>query len=271
MVSPDSGHDDELGTIKHVPAILAFHKLLASFSYGVSNYSPRRFSRLLSSLNHAGLRSRSISEITSCADIHTYAVTFDDGYQHLRNVLPPLLERFELVPMIFIPTAYLGLPNRWDYSYSFGNTPHLNHAEIRELSSLGVEFGSHGHSHRDLTKCSATDLVEELSRSGKTLEDILGKKVSAISYPFGRHNKRVIDKAGEMGYRIGFTMTFPSNHDTPLTAGRFPVYSFDSRLAIMNKLSSGRLKKLEALKSRVVSSVSIGTDLLNRLRRNVPV
>jgi hypothetical protein len=268
MVSPDSEHDVELGATRHVPAILAFHKLLTSFSFGVSNYSPRRFCRLLSTLGHAGLRSRSVSDITSCADIYTYAVTFDDGYRHLLDVLPPLLERFELASMIFIPTAYLGLPNRWDYSHVFRNTPHLNHAEIRELSSLGVEFGSHGHSHCDLTKCSATDLAEELSRSGKTLEDILGKKVSAISYPFGRFNKRVIDKAGEMGYRIGFTMKFPSIHDTPLTAGRCPVYSFDSSLAIMNKLTGGRLKRLEAFKSRVVSSVSIGTDLLNRLRRN---
>lgn len=270
MVSPDSIHDVESGTSNHVPAILAFHKLLSSFSFGVSNFSPRRFGRLLSTLSHAGLRSRSISEITSCAEIHTYAVTFDDGYRHLLDVLPPLLERFELVPMIFIPTAYLGLPNCWDYSHAFRNAPHLNRAEMRELSTLGVEFGSHGHSHCDLTKCSATKLAEELSRSGKTLEDILGKKVFAISYPFGRHNKRVVDKAGEMGYRLGFTMTFPDGHDTLLTTGRFPVYSFDSRLAIMNKLSSGRLGKLEALKSRVVSSVSIGTDILNRLRRNDP-
>ena len=271
MVSPDSDHDDQSVAIKYVPAILAFHKLIPSFSFGVSNYSPRRFTRLLSALSDAGFRSRSVSDIITCADIRTYAVTFDDGYRHLLDVLPPLLEQFGLVPMIFIPTAYLGLPNRWDYSYAFGSTPHLNQAEIRELASLGVEFGSHGHSHCDLTRCSATRLNEELSRSGKTLEDILGRKVSAISYPFGRHNQRVIDKAEEMGYRLGFTMKFPTSHDTPLTAGRCPIYSFDSHLAVMHKLTGGPLKKIEALKSRIVSSFSIGTDILNRLRRHDPV
>ena len=74
--------------IHPLPNILAFHKLSSSITFGISNYTPQRFQRLLAALLRAGLRHQALSDALSTADLRTFAVTFDDGYQHLREVLP---------------------------------------------------------------------------------------------------------------------------------------------------------------------------------------
>ena len=74
---------------------------------------------------------------------------------------------------------------------------HLSKSEIIEIRSLGHEIGSHGLTHADLTRLNTKDLSHELHDSKKMLEDIIDKKVTAISFPFGSWNKRVWDLAQE--------------------------------------------------------------------------
>lgn len=267
-MSPDSNQGTRAISTGRCPKILAFHKLTSSFSYGISNYSPDRFVRLLSYIEASGLKARALSEVISGNNPNSFTVTFDDGYQHLLDVLPPLIEKVGLKPTVFVPTAYIGRPNSWDYSHAFCREPHLDAAGLRQLADQGVEIGSHGHSHCNLSRCDDRSLREELDRSKKTLEDILGRTITSISYPFGRHDKRVRQAVDEAGYCLGFTMRFPAIEDVALALGRYPVYAFDSRLAVGQKLTGGPLSGIEQLKCRFVNAVSIGTDILNNLRRN---
>ena len=84
--------------------VLVFHKLTDSVSFGSINYSPERMYKLLSSLTDNGYQFVSVSELMSTNDNRNIAITLDDGYAHLAAALPPLIDRFKIKPMIFVPT-----------------------------------------------------------------------------------------------------------------------------------------------------------------------
>ena len=255
----------ELKPLSHSPKILVFHKLTSQLSFGSTNYSPPRFSHLLSFLQRQGYVYKSLDAVLSEDNPQAIAITFDDGYYHLADVLPPIMDKYRFQPVIFMPTRYIGKANRWDYSHLFRSTPHLDARRIKELSNLGVEFGSHGHSHVNLCRCDEETLPRELRHSKALLEDILGRQVNYISYPFGRCNQRVFEAVEEAGYTRGFTMNFPEGSDTAFTIGRYAVYGFDTCLSVPRKFRrSGPLYNVEKWKARLTNKLSVGTVIYNR-------
>lgn len=254
-------HDRGEGSGSNIaPITLAFHKLTPKLTFGSTNFSPGRFERLLSVLADSGF------SFSDSPDDHNLRVSFDDGYQHLRDFLPPLMDRLDFRPTTFVPADLIGKLNRWDYSSRLAPDPHLDEPSIRDLAALGVRFGSHGKSHCDLTSCDDKQLRCELEDSRRRLQDLTGQAVDEISYPFGRTNARVLEAAAAAGYARGFTMEFPTPQDEPLATGRVGVYCYDTRLTVYHKLTGGRLYRLERLKARITNRLSGGTILLNRLR-----
>jgi peptidoglycan/xylan/chitin deacetylase (PgdA/CDA1 family) len=250
------------------PRVLAFHKLSPKFSFGSTNFSPARFEALLRSLAASQWDFVSALPGKTHPDNRAVAITFDDGYAHLAEVLPRLIEILAIEPLIFMPTSFIGKPNSWDYTHYFVKEPHLDRPAIRMLAERGVRFGSHSHGHVDLAGLSDRKLIMELRQSKELLQDAIRQEITTISYPFGRANERVISAAYECGYRAGFTMRFPTPSDHPLLQGRIPIYGFDTQLSISRKLAGeGVGYQIERLKCGVTNSLSGGTVLLNRLRR----
>ena len=241
------------------PTVLAFHKLTSQFTFGVTNYPPRRFNSLLEFLIDHGWQLGEAGRVS-------LQVSFDDGYEHLIDHLPEMMEQYRFNPVVFIPTDLAGQLNRWDYSYIVRPFRHLSQDQIRKLSADGVIFGSHGDSHSDLCRCNDFELKRELSDSRKRLQDWTGQSVDTVSYPFGRWNQRVREAACAAGYRLGYTMEFPRAEDDDLCRGRVPVYGFDTPMSVQAKLGDGLMACVERTKSRVVSTLSGGTVWLNRLR-----
>jgi peptidoglycan/xylan/chitin deacetylase (PgdA/CDA1 family) len=233
---------------------LLFHKSVARFSFSSTNFASNRLHRLLTWLQ---------------AEIGTASVglTFDDGYEHYVDVLPPLIEQFSIRPLVFVPTGLIGKPAAWDYSYPVCRLNHLERRSIRKLANLGVEFGSHGHTHSDLTALGQRRLELELKQSRDVLSDLSGWRIDTISYPFGRWNQRVLETASEFGFDRGFTSGFPTAQDESMAIGRISIYGFDTRFSIEAKLGSGCLRELERYKAAVANRLSGGTRLLIRLRR----
>ena len=250
----------------HPPAIFTFHKVTSRFTFGSTNYSPRRLRRLLTLLVNWGYRLQSVDQALQNQTPLSAAVTFDDGYNHLVDILPVLMDEYGLRPLVFVPTAFIGRPNSWDYSHRLRTEPHLDTRNIAALAARGVEFGSHGHRHVDLTRCDARALRAELTVSKSLLEDITGSPVTCISYPFGRYNQQVLEAVRESGYRKGFTMKFPEVGDSRLTIGRYGVYGYDTAASIRRRLSRGRLYRLEKWKADLTNRLSGGTSLWQRLR-----
>lgn len=246
---------------------LVFHKLTPRITWGINNLHPGKFQRLLGWLRNEGFGLVGQSENSAGAPEQPLVhITFDDGYRHLIDALPNLIEQFSFQPLVFVPTAFIGQDNRWDYSHYFANEPHLSESEIKDLAKAGVRFGAHGHTHTALTTMNEDEARQELRDSKDIIEQIAGERVDSISYPFGRYNQQVLEIASELGYESGYSMAFPERNDLPLTVGRVSVHSTDTGAVLRRKLFRTFGHGFDRFKAGAINRLSGGTILLNRLR-----
>jgi peptidoglycan/xylan/chitin deacetylase (PgdA/CDA1 family) len=121
------------------------------------------------------------------------ALTFDDACRSDLEVAAPRLARAGRSALFLVPTGLMGAPG------------HLAPAEVRRLSELGMAIGSHGHAHIDWTGAGDAVLADEASGSRRRLEDLLGRPVVDLSFPFGMFDRRCIHFARAAGFRRLFT------------------------------------------------------------------
>jgi peptidoglycan-N-acetylglucosamine deacetylase len=74
--------------------------------------------------------------------------------------------------------------------------PHL----VREIASRGHEVASHGYSHRMCSPLPDGELREDLVKSKRILEDILGEEVAGFRAPNFSVDDRVLKLVAEAGY-----------------------------------------------------------------------
>lgn len=77
---------------------------------------------------------------------------------------------------------------------------------LREMSSKGMEIGSHGAAHLMLSKLDDAQLTHELTASKQTIEQHIGQSVCSIAYPVGESDacdERVFAYAQKAGYQYG--------------------------------------------------------------------
>jgi len=122
-----------------------------------------------------------------------WLLTFDDGYASDYELVFPRLQALGQRACFFLVPDWVGSPG------------HVSWTQVREMSRYGVEFGSHGLSHRKLTRLPPEQARKELALSREIIQDRLGKAVSAFSFPFGDYNRRLIGLAEEVGYTTCFT------------------------------------------------------------------
>jgi peptidoglycan/xylan/chitin deacetylase (PgdA/CDA1 family) len=77
----------------------------------------------------------------------------------------------------------------------------MTNEEIRALSeSKWATVGSHSYFHHDLAKISLPVLKKDLIGSKQFLENITGKEVKALAFPYGSYNDRVIAESKNVGF-----------------------------------------------------------------------
>jgi peptidoglycan/xylan/chitin deacetylase (PgdA/CDA1 family) len=72
--------------------------------------------------------------------------------------------------------------------------------EMREMSTNGVSFGSHTHTHPPLPGLTDSDLDHEIQESRAQLTANLGVPPAALSYPDGYFDERVVRAVRRAGY-----------------------------------------------------------------------
>ncbi len=80
----------------------------------------------------------------------------------------------------------------------------LSWAEVEDMRSHGVVFGSHGLDHRILTH-QETDAKHEIVEAGRLLAQRLGSAPEYFSYPNGNCNQEIAGLVRDEGYRVAFT------------------------------------------------------------------
>lgn len=251
------------------PRVLAYHKV-TSFELGGTWTAPHRFVSQIEALSRSGWRFINedifidIIEGRRKSSGKEILLTFDDGYRHLLDHALPFLEERGISALIFLVSAYAGLPNQWELSLPGRRFSHLSWNECRELTARGFAFGSHTRSHRDLTRLSREDARREIAVSRAEIEDRLGMTVRSFSYPFGRLNDSVAEEVRKAGYRVAFTL-YPrlrSQNGDRFELRRDPVYSIDGVWNIECKLGCNGMAVIEEAKGRAINSVAVLTPLI---------
>jgi len=122
----------------------------------------------------------------------TVVLTFDDGYKNNYTYAFPVLKKYDLPATVFLIVDEIARPQ----------DDRLNWEEIKDMGDSGlIEFGSHAIGPGLLTDiASEEELRRQISGSRIILEERLGRKVTAFSYPEGRFNDKIRRMVIDAGY-----------------------------------------------------------------------
>ncbi|NHQ59185.1 polysaccharide deacetylase family protein [Chlorobium sp. BLA1] len=211
--------------------ILMYHSvgsLVFGDKLGLHTISEKRFREHLDSL--AGMVTVPLQPLLiPKSDMHI-AVTFDDGYADNLNTAAPLLVERSIPFTVFVTSSFIR-----NHEPGF-----LSPGELKQLAQLpGVIIGSHGCTHCHLNHCSDNQLRAELGESRRYLEDLIGRSVTALAYPYGSSDRRVRDAALSAGYQLATCSRFDINQGSrePLMLNRCVILSEDNEKIFRQKIA----------------------------------
>ncbi len=103
----------------------------------------------------------------------------------------------------------------------------LNSSEIKEISDSGlVSIGAHGISHHAMTFVAEKDIEKEIAYPKAYLEEIIGKSISGIAYPYGMYDRKHVDLAAKAGYteQLAVDLQSPEDKNDKRLACRIGLY-----------------------------------------------
>ncbi len=200
------------------PPVLMLHHVepapLAPVPLHANSYLSRgEFASFLDQLRRGGFRTVTLAEacLKSALPKKAVVLTFDDGCSCFAEHAWPELSARGMTATLFAlsgaldrgPEASLGGTNRWDRQDPQAMEREerlLDGPELAALARAGVEIGSHGALHRDLTTCADADLDEEVAVSRERLAGAIGSPVATFCYPYGRLDPRARAAVARAGY-----------------------------------------------------------------------
>ncbi|HUC06527.1 MAG TPA: polysaccharide deacetylase family protein [Solirubrobacterales bacterium] len=138
----------------------------------------------------------------------TLVVTFDDAFASVVEQALPVLSARGVPATVFVPTSYVAGEGAMEWA-SMGDwvgTAHedelrcMSWEDLRGLAAAGWEIGSHTSTHPKLISLGDLDLDRELSASKARCEEEVQQPCEALAYPFGAHDRRVMDRTRAAGY-----------------------------------------------------------------------
>ena len=163
------------------------------------------------------------------------ALTFDDGSDD--PVLFDVLRALEVPATLYVCPGLLGRPHPWLPPES---RMRLMSREALQAVSLipGIEIGSHTNFHTDLSTATPDEAYRELASSRQALEDLLGRPVTTLAYPFGHYSAACPAAAERAGYRSAVTSDGRGSW-RPFELRRAMIASWDRRLSFAVKSRGG--------------------------------
>jgi len=158
-------------------------------------------------------------------------VTFDDGMQNIVDNALPELQKRGIPATLFIITDALGRAPDWEYfgPKDTGSERVMTEEQLRKLPSEMVEIASHTMTHPVLPNIDDEKLVLEVEGSRAKLENMLGRKVSLLSFPYGAFNEKVVSACRKAGYNRVYSALpfFAFNEEKEFLSGRIGVHATD--------------------------------------------
>ena len=130
------------------------------------------------------------------------ALTFDDALADFYDAAFQALREENVHATVFVPTAFIetGIT-------MLDGKPHLNWEQMRYMQDSGlIDFQSHGHSHRHISKMSLDELSDDILKSKLIIESNLDTNIDLFAYPGGKF----LDWQHEAILNLGFKAVFTS-------------------------------------------------------------
>jgi peptidoglycan/xylan/chitin deacetylase (PgdA/CDA1 family) len=188
--------------------VLCYHAVSKRWPAAMA-IAPEHLEQHLTLLAEWGYRGATFQEaVCEVRTEKTAVITFDDAYRSVIELALPVLSRVGFCATVFAPTAFIGSnePMAWPGIDPWLDTEHrdelvpMSWEELDSLAREGWEIGSHTSSHPHLPLLDQSVLDRELSESRREIEDRLGRPCHSLAYPYGDHDRRVLDAAGRAGY-----------------------------------------------------------------------
>src|SRR6185295_16502026 len=207
-------------------SVLIYHSISAPAEAMPSDMdiSPARFEQQLRWLSRWRRVVPLLETLSQRSKRRDLAITFDDGFRDNLTVALPLLEKFGAPMTLFVAAGFLDQDG------------YLSKEELREISQHPlITIGSHGFSHKHFNRLTLDEARFELFESRRLLEEVTGKKVRLMAWPFGECNKELERLCAECGYQAAWSVWKGTN--THFSRWRVPLGRRDHMLRFVAKAS----------------------------------
>ncbi|MEV0171940.1 polysaccharide deacetylase family protein [Streptomyces sp. NPDC050803] len=206
--------------------------------------TPDRLDEQLARLGRRGLRGVSMADLLAARargeGRDLVGLTFDDGYADFLAGALPVLRRHGCGATLFVLPGRLGGDNAWD---PLGpRKPLLTADGIRRAAEAGIEIGSHGLTHVDLTKADDARLRAETAESRALLSELISAPVTGFCYPYGTVDQRAVDAVRDAGYAYGCAID-PGPLSSLLAIPRVHIGQNDTAVRLYLKHRLHRLRR----------------------------
>ncbi len=194
--------------------VLMYHSVApaaAGEDYDRYTVTPGRFARQMRLLRLLGYRVMPLDKLVACwaagrlPPARSLALTFDDGYENVRDHAWPVLRRLGYPATLFVVTGQVGGCNEWDASDGRPHKALLGWEDIIYLDSEGLRAEAHSVTHANLTKVPHELAQVEIDMCRHDLEARLRHPVTIFAYPYGEANGDVRAQVEASGYRAAFS------------------------------------------------------------------
>ncbi|MEV7084190.1 polysaccharide deacetylase family protein [Streptomyces sp. NPDC093516] len=206
--------------------------------------APERLDQQLGLLRRRGLRGVSMTDLLTARargeGRGLYGLTFDDGYADFVSAALPVLRRHGCGATLFVLPGRLGGENAWD---PLGpRKPLLTADGVRRAAAEGVEIGSHGLTHVDLTRADDATLRSETEGSRTVLAELTGAPPAGFCYPYGTVDARAVDAVRRAGYTYACAID-PGPLGGPHALPRVHIGQNDTPVRLFLKYRLHRLRR----------------------------
>ena len=188
-------------------------------------------------------------------------LTFDDGYESFYKLAFPILQKYGYTAVNFVIVSDVDHPNKHQ-------VPKLTWEQMREMKRAGMNFYNHTYNLHYYavvdaeggTRPAASSLLYihdenrnelneeyyrrvtgDLSHAERRLKEELGNTDSAIAFPYGSYNEKLLEICNSLGIQLKFNIGLGLSSRTTLNAPRIN----EGNRTLPPELSIQQLKQFE--------------------------